>query len=267
MPLLDAAHRRRRIGRGNVGRGVHGDTVETLGVRIVDGHWLPGESLPIESALMTDLQVSRTVVREALRVLRAKGLVESKPMAGTHVRPRREWRLLDPDVLYWRILSDDRETLLRDLMEIRLIFEPAATKAATLRADAAARDTLREVWQRMRTARDMDTFIDVDIELHAKLLSTAGNEILDQLFAVIEAAQRLLVDLQMRAARTMVHEPQLARTLQLHARVVDAFLEGRAEEAEAAMRALIESAIKDAEKGLRSLLGEDDAPREWTGRR
>ncbi|MEM7444797.1 MAG: FadR/GntR family transcriptional regulator [Pseudomonadota bacterium] len=263
MALRDPDSRRRRIGRGNVARGVHGDIVETLGVQIVGGGWKPGESLPTEAELMEDLQVSRTVIREALRVLRAKGLVESRPMAGAHVRPRSNWRLLDPDVLQWRINSDDREALLRDLMEVRLIFEPAAARSATLKADDEARAKVRDVWERMRSARDLETFIDVDIDLHAAILSAAGNEILEQLFAVIEAAQRLLLDLQMRAAKTLVEKPQLARTLKMHGRVVDAFLSGQADLAETAMRTLIENAVKDAEKGLRSLGSGDDKPREW----
>lgn len=258
--------RRRRLARGNIGRGVHADIVDTLGVQIVGGNWQPGESLPTEAELMTDLQVSRTVVREALRVLRAKGLVESRPMAGAHVRPRHDWRLLDPDVLQWRIDSDGREALLRDLMEVRLIVEPAAVRSATQRADDAARDRVRAVWDRMRTARDLETFIDADIDFHATLLSAAGNEILEQLFAVIEAAQRLLMDLQMRAAKTLVEQPELAKTLKLHGRVVDAFLDGRGDEAEQAMHALIESAITDAEKGLQTIGVGGQGVGDWVGR-
>jgi len=263
LVLRDVERRRQRIGRGNIGRGVHGDVVETLGVQIVGGGWQPGQSLPTEAELMGDLQVSRTVIREALRVLRAKGLVESRPMAGAHVRPRRNWRLLDPDVLQWRINSDDREALLRDLMEVRLIFEPPAAKSATLRADDAARDKMREVWDRMRSADDLEAFIDVDIDLHATLLSAAGNEILEQLFAVIEAAQRLLLDLQMRAAKTLVEKPQLAKTLKLHGRVIDAFLTQQPEAAEVAMRKLIESSIKDAEAGLATLVSDKARQKEW----
>lgn len=265
MALRGVERKRQRIGRGNIGRGVHGDVVEALGVQIVGGDWQPGQSLPTEAELMEDLQVSRTVIREALRVLRAKGLVESRPMAGAHVRPRRNWRLLDPDVLQWRINSDDREALLRDLMEVRLMFEPAAAKSATVRADDAARDAMRAVWERMRSARDLEAFIDVDIELHGTLLSAAGNEILEQLFAVIEAAQRLLLDLQMRSAKTLVEKPQLAKTLKLHGRVVDAFLNRQPDEAEIAMRALIESAVKDAEKGLKTLLRDEAGQKEWGG--
>jgi DNA-binding FadR family transcriptional regulator len=101
------------------GRGLHGLAVEMLGRRIVGGRVAPGAALPTEQELADEFGVSRSVVREAMKVLAAKGLVSARPMAGTHVRARSEWHLIDPDVLAWRAETDGAPTLLRDLLEVR----------------------------------------------------------------------------------------------------------------------------------------------------
>ena len=90
-------------------RGLHGEVVHSIGLRIVSGDILPGEPLPPEDELVGDLSVSRTVVREAVRVLAEKGLVEARPKTGTRVRPRSDWNIGDPDVLSWR-LETSRDT-------------------------------------------------------------------------------------------------------------------------------------------------------------
>src|ERR671936_3107405 len=83
-------------------RGLHGAIVHDIGVRIMRGELQPGDLLPTEEELRGELAVSRTVLREAIKVLAAKGLVESRPKTGTRVRPRQSWNLLDPDVLAWQ---------------------------------------------------------------------------------------------------------------------------------------------------------------------
>src|SRR5438034_2683712 len=113
---------------------LHGRIVHAIGRRILSGDLRPGDLLPAEP----DLGASRTVVREAVKVLAAKGLVESRPKTGTRVRPRDAWNLLDPDVLTWQ--QDGAaasEELLRKLTEVRRIIEPAAAELAAARADAA----------------------------------------------------------------------------------------------------------------------------------
>jgi DNA-binding FadR family transcriptional regulator len=91
--------------RAYPGRGLHGRVIRELGLRIVGGALPPGSSLPNEDELGAELGVSRTVVREAVKVLLAKGLVEVRPRTGTRVRPRRSWHLLDPDVVAWQFQS------------------------------------------------------------------------------------------------------------------------------------------------------------------
>src|SRR5438477_494398 len=118
------------IGRTYPRRGLHGAVVHAIGVRIVGGELTPGEPLPSEDELTGELAVSRTVLREALKVLAAKGLVEPRPKTGTRVRERRFWNLLDPDVLAWRLEtgSDSDPGFFRDIIELRRIIEPEAAR-------------------------------------------------------------------------------------------------------------------------------------------
>src|SRR6187399_3464470 len=116
-------------------RGLHGAVVHEIGVRIVDGQLQPGETLP-DNGFLGEPDVSRTVVREAIKVLAAKGLVESRPKTGTRVRAPESWNLLDPDVLAWQQEGTPQPVFLRKLTEVRLIVEPAAAELAAQRARA-----------------------------------------------------------------------------------------------------------------------------------
>src|SRR5882762_613163 len=117
---------------------LHGRIVHAIGRRILSGDLRPGELLPAEP----ELGASRTVVREAVKVLAAKGLVESRPKTGTRVRPPASWNLLDPDVLAWQQEGTPQPIFLRKLTEVRLIVEPAAAELAARRARAPELTTL-----------------------------------------------------------------------------------------------------------------------------
>ena len=121
---------------------MHARIVRDLGMRIVAGEFEPGERLPAEAALLAEYEVSRPVLREATRVLVAKGLVLSRQRAGATVRPRSEWHLLDPDVLYWLIQTQPPAVFIETLMTVRRVFEPAA---AALAARTASDDALRGI--------------------------------------------------------------------------------------------------------------------------
>ncbi len=240
-------------------RGIIGQAVSELGVRIVGGEWQPGEALPREADLTEMMGVGRSVVREAVRILSAKGLVRSRTSDGTRVTPREEWRLLDPDVMHWRIQSGDHRELLTDLFNVRQAMEPGLVRLATQRASEAARSRIRAAWQAMEAvyvdpghddAERRERFIQADVEYHRAFLAATGSALLTQLFSVIEAALTMLFDLQMR---TRGYDSQLtgmddARAL--HRRVYERFEAGDADGAEAAMRELIEHAVLDARTGL-----------------
>src|SRR5205814_3934470 len=109
---------------------LHGRIVHAIGRRILSGDLRPGDLLPAEP----DLGASRTVVREAVKVLAAKGLVESRPKTGTRVRPRTAWNLIDPDVLAWRLETKPDRQFFQELIEIRRVVEPEVARLATTRA-------------------------------------------------------------------------------------------------------------------------------------
>ncbi len=240
-------------------RGVLGTVASGLGRRIVSGEWTSGETLPTETELMDQLKVGRSVVRESIRILNAKGLVRSRQMAGTMVMPRSHWRLLDPDLIQWRMEAADRKVLLRDLLQVRLTLEPGVVWAATANGSPAAKARIHAAWQGKLSVLRADSvtpetqrqlFITHDLEFHRAFLAAVGSEILEQLFAVIEAALSLMIDVQMQTRGSTTALVGMEEANQLHKEVYDAFAAGDADTAEKAMRALIRSAIIDANQGF-----------------
>src|SRR5688572_13187820 len=142
--------------------GLHGQIVHDIGRRILSGEIRPGELLP------TPLRASRTVLREAIKVLAAKGLVESRPKTGTRVRPPDSWNLLDPDVLAWQQEGMPQPAFLRKLTEVRFIVETAAAELAAQRARAPQLALLNAAFRDMRAAlarkpADYEAFDQADI--------------------------------------------------------------------------------------------------------
>jgi GntR family transcriptional regulator, galactonate operon transcriptional repressor len=263
MPSTKAAELSGRHGKGLAGvievRGVLGETVSKLGIRILGGEWNPGEGIPKEADVCQQYGVSRSVVREAFRILGAKGLIRSRTSDGTRVQNRSEWRLLDPDVMSWRIKAGDTRSLLQDLLKVRLVLEPGVVYSATLSATDAARDRIRSAWawkeQEFRTPDPnygdrRQRFIDADLEFHRAFLAAVDSDLLSQLFSVIEAALGLLLDLQMRARGYMTEMIGMEESQELHAAVFAAFERRDPEAAQAAMHYLIARAIKDANEGF-----------------
>lgn len=243
-------------------RGILGAAVEQLGTRIVGGEWPEGGVIPKEADLGDAMAVSRSVVRESLRILGAKGLIRSRTSDGTRVLPRTEWRLLDPDVIDWRIKAGDTKTLLRDLLSVRLVLEPGVVYNATLMADDADRVRVRDAWaaklEVFNNPSDTDAerrrrFIMTDLDFHQAFLKAVDSELLEQLFSVISAALELLLDLQMRAKGYTTQLIGMEESMELHEAVFAAFEKRDAAEAQESMRRLIERAIADAHEGFRML--------------
>ncbi len=170
--------------------GIHAGVVQGIGRRIVRGELAPGDILPEQGELSRRLGVSRTVVREATKVLAAKGLVESRSKRGTVVLPRAEWRLLDPDVLGW--LTDDGldPDFVRSMFEVRKIIEPAAARLAAQRATADELAAIQAPFAAMAGAADEATYLEADIRYHAMLVAATHNDHLVQLVAAFGPALR-----------------------------------------------------------------------------
>ena len=169
---------------------MHARIVRDLGMRIVAGEFAPGERLPGEAALLAGYEVSRPVLREATRVLVAKGLVLSRQRAGAKVRPRSEWHLLDPDVLYWLIQTQPPAVFVETLMTVRRVFEPAA---AGLAAKLASDDDLRAIaaaYAGMESARTADDILEPDLAFHRRIAEATQNPLLAYIGNMLSLALR-----------------------------------------------------------------------------
>jgi DNA-binding FadR family transcriptional regulator len=140
----------RPASRGYPERGQHGRVVHTLGQRIAGGTLAPGDLLPTEEELVGELGVGRSVLREAMKVLAGKGLVESRTRAGTRVRPRERWHLMDPDVLGWRYENAPALADLNDLAGLRIALEPGAARLA---AENAGPEGVRDIEEALAAMR------------------------------------------------------------------------------------------------------------------
>lgn len=235
-----------RSGARGPGRRLHGAIARKLGIAIVSGHYPPGATLSGEVAFAEALDVSRSAYREAVQVLTAKGLVESRPKAGTRVLPRTRWHLLDPDVLGWAFAGAPDTRIVRDLFELRAIVEPAAAGLAARRRDAEDLRVMKDALTRMRR----QTLATVsgraaDREFHQAVLTASRNEALQALGAGIGAAVNLTTDYKQRA-RALPRNP-----IPDHVRVYDAIAAGRPAAAVRAMRTLVDLALADT----RELIG------------
>lgn len=171
------------------GRGLYGRVVQELGGRIVGGSFAPGEALPIEDELVAELGVSRSVVREAIKILAAKGLLEVRPKTGTRVRPRRGWHLLDPEVVRWQFQQLAIDDDLVELSEVRAAVEPSAARLAAQRRTAADLTDIEAHCGRMEAAASEPmAFRTAELDFHAAVVDAAHNTMLSHMGAVIRVA-------------------------------------------------------------------------------
>lgn len=169
-------------------RGLHNLVVQQLGRLIVSGELAPGEGLPREEVLAERLNVSRTALREAMKVLVAKGLIESRQRTGARVREAIRWNQLDADVLAWRCASMPTESFVEKLVEMRELIEPGAAAAAARRRTDAQLVTLKAAYDAMAASEDLDAWAQADLAFHETLLRATNNELMVSLFSVIETA-------------------------------------------------------------------------------
>jgi DNA-binding FadR family transcriptional regulator len=234
----------KRAPRGT-GRRLHGAIANKLGVAILSGEYEPGDTLSGEVAFSEALDVSRSAYREAIQVLAAKGLVESRPKAGTRVLPRTCWNLLDPDVLAWAFTGEPDMQLVRSLFELRAIIEPAAARLSAERRDRDDLRTMKDALTLMRRhtlANEQGRIADRDF--HRALLQSTRNDALVTLSASIGAAVNWTTQFKQRS-RVLPRNP-----IPDHVRVYDAIAAGDGDAASEAMRALVELALEDTRSSM-----------------
>ncbi len=232
---------------------IHGTIARDLGIKIVLGHLDEGHVLDGEIAASERLQVSRTAYREALRMLSAKGLVESRPKTGTRVSSRLSWHLLDPDVLSWIFEFEPDEELLASLFELRRIVEPEAAALAATRRSVEQLAAMAAGLQGMAEhslATEAGRLADQNF--HAALLDATGNPFLVSLTKGVGAAVAWTTVFKQRKT------PLRRDPLPDHQSVYDAIAAGDAVAARKAMARLVDLALLDTTRSIRR----DDLPQQ-----
>ncbi len=225
-------------------RGLHGHVVHEIGLRIARGDFGPGQALPDEDTLAQQLDVSRTVIREATKVLSAKGIVETRPRRGTTIRPFGSWNMLDPDVLSWQEASRPGLQFFRYLTEVRRIVEPPAAALAAERATDTDIRSIENALAGMEAGLDdAQAFMQADLDFHATILAASRNPFLQPVAHAISAVM-------MSSLMVTNRDPAMNRaSLPLHGPILEAIRTGDADAAHSAMQIHLDdtwSRIEDA---------------------
>ena len=219
----------------------HGQVVQTLGRRIVAGEWPPGTVLPTEDRLCDEFGVGRSALREGVKVLAGKGLLQTRTSAGTSVCSPPSWNLLDPDVLAWRFTPNPGVADVVVLADLRVAMEPGAARLAAESADLTARRAVEVAMAKLwATVDSPDEFIEADLEFHRAIFIASHNDLLLYIHDAITVAT---------AAVRPLHTSSIDHnrdTLDNHQRVAVAIRKGHHRQAEEAMRSVVDVARADA---------------------
>lgn len=217
---------------------VHRDVVETLATRILSGAIPAGDSLPNTHDLSAELGVSRSALREAIKVLTAKGLLEVRPRTGTRVLPRTSWNLMDPELLGWCGPALD-EDLIRHLLECRHLIEPGAAALAATRATPEQLAAIEAALARMAEAGTLDERVEADLDFHVAILQASANLFLAQWGLAVSSVLLAAFRLSTGAA----HSYDVA--FSAHREVVDAIRKRDAVAADRGMRLCLSAMAHD----------------------
>lgn len=195
----------------------HASTVNWLGAWIASGNVLPGQTLKIESALCDELGVSRTVIREAIKTLVAKGMLDVGPKVGTRVLPVRNWNLFDPQVVGWLAEKGLPENFVMDLLDLRRTIEPVAVRWACERATLEQIAEIQAAYEVLEASLgDKGDYNRADQLFHEAVLAASHNQFIEQMLPALGAL--LAVSFEVSSA---VPE-ELGLTLPLHKELADA---------------------------------------------
>jgi DNA-binding FadR family transcriptional regulator len=161
--------------------------LNAIGSRIISGELSPGDVLPKEDTLSEQYGVSRTVIREAVKGLAARGLVESRPKVGTIIRPRSDWQMLDPSVLEWVASSTPDSEFMYDLAEVRLVIEPDVAALAARNATDEEIERITSAYEALEAVaeNDEEAWARADLEFHASIVAACNNEFLAYIVSAI----------------------------------------------------------------------------------
>lgn len=215
----------------------HSFVVGQLGRDIVSGRFPPGSLLPNDAELLERFKVSRTVLREALKTLSAKGMLVARARIGTRVTEPRAWSLIDRDVLRWHFQAGVDKRFLEHLADVRIGFEPQAARLAARCAEPELIEVMRNAAEAMCVAETDEAFALADLELHMAVLEASGNPFMLALANVVEAAFTSIFTMSYPVGDT----DQREEVSQAHMRIVDAIEAGDEQQAWEAMIAVIDT--------------------------
>ncbi len=219
---------------GNVTRNNHAFVVHEIGKAIVKGEYEVGSILPGDAELAERFDVSRTVLREAMKTLSAKGLIVARARIGTRVTEREKWNLFDADVLVWYFEAGVTSEFLEHLSEMRLSFEPFAARLAARRAERRDIDRLYALVDEMAAAGSKEEFALADLDFHLALLDASKNPFMYSVGNLIEAALVSAFKLS-----SPVEDVTQQASVQDHRRIVESIEAGNADAAASAMEKVI----------------------------
>jgi DNA-binding FadR family transcriptional regulator len=226
-------------------KNVHGNTVDHLGEAIVAGRYPAGASMPAEPKLCEELGVSRTVIRESVKSLVAKGLVSTGPKVGTRVLAEEQWNWFDPDVILWKSKAGLTREFLRDLQDLRRVLEPAAVRMAAERATAHDLVEIETAYQGMcKAVEEGGDYVAYDLRFHQGLLRASHNRMIVQMSKVLSALLRTSFEI----STSRKDGPK--SSLPMHRAVLDAVIAHNPAKAEKTLLVLIAGANRDIEEVL-----------------
>ena len=211
--------------------------VQSLGKAIALGEHPQGEPLQAEALLCESFDASRTVLREAVKMLTAKGMLDARPRRGTIVLPESQWNLSDPDILNWMLERQGSLPIIAEFVDMRLALEPAAAGLAALKLNHASRDTLNLAIARMEaTANSEDDHLEADIAFHVGILAASNNRFFWNMRHTIDVALRFSIRMTNRIKGVD------KASVEDHRHILNYILAGDQQGAENAMRALLNEA-------------------------
>lgn len=232
------------------GRNLTYGLLDLLGRAIVTGHY-DARAFPTEADLAKQYGVSRSVTREAVKMLTAKGLLTARPRKGTSVQSAEHWNLFDADVLRWLLERKFSLLLLRQFTELRIAIEPAAAAIAATAADARGLAAIRLGYDRMEAAeRGEDDTLEADIAFHVAVLEASANPFYAQFRDVVETALRTSIRFTNRFNGRTANLPQ-------HRAVLSAIEARDADAAHAGMSGLIGAVMTLVSQAERAAKGFD----------
>jgi DNA-binding FadR family transcriptional regulator len=221
---------------------LHHSVAQDIGARILNGEFAPGDLLPNEAEWCANFGVSRTAVREAIKMLMAKGLIQSRPKIGSRVQPRASWNLLDRDVLAWYCAAANPTHFLIHMQQVREILEPETAALAALHRTDAQMAEIESAYRDMAEAKTLSAWNAADVVFHQAILLAAGNELLVPLGLVIESALGSMFNY------TASQRGDIGRTLPGHERILAAIRGRKPNAARLAVRQLLRDTARVVEQ-------------------